>query len=398
MSNTLQTRHGLIVPLLALVTLGLMLALITRPSGCAGSERFVVRLSGSGGSGGLGGASSSSSSSSAGAAGAGAGAGRKCESSTVYESSEYESTWLKNAAAWSKDFCKHADTPEQNELMEKWLNGIASANKKPAEAPAGLDPSVFSKFVTTVKCDDGTSSEHTDWIEPLAHGLRHPYNFCSQNKFAPSEVYTDRVVAVIYNRTYLLLANRQGVDSVRGARGDCERRECQVFFFDLGATAYRQSDKEPGQSWFVRSYAAAGLPFDRMFEWEARAMSPAEIFNEVPKELLKVYSYFNIPATTDTKDPSHAVNILKSLAKPGDFVVFKLDIDAAAVEIPILKALTEDPEAVKLVDEFFFEHHVNFPPMRPYWGGTLDEGIGLAESMQLFLEIRKKGVRAHSWV
>jgi hypothetical protein len=138
----------------------------------------------------------------------------------------------------------------------------------------------------------------------------------------------------------------------------------------------------------------------------------------------------------------HQVNILKSVAKPGDFVVFKLDIDNAAVEMPILRALTEDPAAVKLVDEFFFEHRgstpfgltwftyfcrrvrthtlqtckrsvcsrrpqpqpplpppdVDFPPMRPYWGDTLDKNMGLAESMRLFLDIRKKGIRAHSWV
>jgi hypothetical protein len=48
--------------------------------------------------------------------------------------------------------------------------------------------------------------------------------------------------------------------------------------------------------------------------------------------------------------------MLKAVAKPGDFVAFKLDIDNSAVEIPILKALTEDPEALALVDEFFFEH------------------------------------------
>jgi hypothetical protein len=37
-------------------------------------------------------------------------------------------------------------------------------------------------------------------------------------------------------------------------------------------------------------------------------------------------------------------------------VAFKLDIDNSEVEAPILKALTEDPEALALVDEFFFEH------------------------------------------
>jgi hypothetical protein len=36
--------------------------------------------------------------------------------------------------------------------------------------------------------------------------------------------------------------------------------------------------------------------------------------------------------------------------------------------------------------------------MRPYWAVGLDKTQGLAGSMRLFLDIRKKGVRAHSWV
>ena len=48
--------------------------------------------------------------------------------------------------------------------------------------------------------------------------------------------------------------------------------------------------------------------------------------------------------------------------------------------------------------QFFFEEHVNFAPMLPYWGATIGEGTSLASSYAVFSDLRQHGVRAHSWV
>jgi hypothetical protein len=48
-------------------------------------------------------------------------------------------------------------------------------------------------------------------------------------------------------------------------------------FFDLGATTFVNSLAVAGQGWFYLSYRAAGLPFDRVFAWEAQPVSPAEV-------------------------------------------------------------------------------------------------------------------------
>ena len=50
-----------------------------------------------------------------------------------------------------------------------------------------------------------------------------------------------------------------------------------------------------------------------------------------------------------------------------DFVMFKLDIDTPSVELPIIKALLEDEEALSLIDEMFFEYHVKDKYMSNYW-------------------------------
>ena len=113
--------------------------------------------------------------------------------------------------------------------------------------------------------------------------------------------------------------------------------------------------------------------------------------------MLHKYQYFNVPAAPG-EGPGSALGILKQIAQPGDFVVFKLDIDNSDVELPIVSALKESPEMLLLVDEFFFEFHVTFPPMMRFWGPSAAKDKQLADAYDLFQHIRAKGVRAHSWV
>lgn len=108
--------------------------------------------------------------------------------------------------------------------------------------------------------------------------------------------------------------------------------------------------------------------------------------------------YFNYPASASAGDPSSPISILKRIAQPADFVVFKLDIDNGDVEGKILEQLLQDEDALKLVDEFFFEYHVCFDPMLGHWIGTFNPNKTLSDSYALFYSLRKKGLRAHSWV
>ena len=49
--------------------------------------------------------------------------------------------------------------------------------------------------------------------------------------------------------------------------------------------------------------------------------------------------------------------------------------------------------------EFFFEQHVDLSMMRKYWKHTATKsGRKLGESYELFLKMRKLGIRAHGWV
>ena len=52
-----------------------------------------------------------------------------------------------------------------------------------------------------------------------------------------------------------------------------------------------------------------------------------------------------------------------------------------------IRQLLNDTLAMSLVDEFFFEHHVNFQPMYPHWGTTA-EIMHLGDSYDIFVKVR----------
>jgi len=58
--------------------------------------------------------------------------------------------------------------------------------------------------------------------------------------------------------------------------------------------------------------------------------------------------------------------------------------------------LLESPDLLELVDQFYFEHHVHMVELAPYLKETRQGSM--LESLQLFHELRKRGVAAHSWV
>ena len=81
-----------------------------------------------------------------------------------------------------------------------------------------------------------------------------------------------------------------------------------------------------------------------------------------------------------------------------DFIVVKLDIDTSHIELPLAKQLLEggkDGIYHKLVDQFYFEHHVHLGEIAPRWGGSMKGTV--QESLDLFGGLREKGIPAHFW-
>ena len=101
-----------------------------------------------------------------------------------------------------------------------------------------------------------------------------------------------------------------------------------------------------------------------------------------------------------TQEEGHKLNPLHSIIKQlneDDFVVLKLDIDTPNVEIPLVKQLLEDKEGIyhRLIDQFYFEHHVRLAEMKGWWGGKMEEYV--KDTLDLFYNLRQKGIPAHFW-
>jgi hypothetical protein len=133
--------------------------------------------------------------------------------------------------------------------------------------------------------------------------------------------------------------------------------------------------------------------------WEARVLAPTEVFGGVLHDVLPKYQYFNIPVPKDPNDPTHPFQLLKRIAQPGDFVILKVDVDNVDVDRGVSEALRNDEQLARLVGEFYMEYQLNCKPMVvDHWGPSHDPAATLADNYKLFLDLRRRGIRAHGWV
>eukprot|EP01097_Dermamoeba_algensis_P005813 TRINITY_DN3671_c0_g2_i1.p1 TRINITY_DN3671_c0_g2~~TRINITY_DN3671_c0_g2_i1.p1 ORF type:complete len:260 (-),score=66.30 TRINITY_DN3671_c0_g2_i1:234-1013(-) len=241
-----------------------------------------------------------------------------------------------------------------------------------------LGKRIFSKFFHREYCNGIESKELREtWIEPLAFALRDPRWLCLK---------TDHISHYIFHREYILLDQQEK-----------KPEHSQNFYFDLGASTFNSGSGGPSQLWFYTSYKQKNIEFDRLLLWEGTVISPPELFSPVPVDWIPGYQYFNILASVNATDPRNPLMIMKKLAKPLDFVAFKLDIDNGPIELSLVDQIMSNSNYSSIIDEFFFEHHVAFGPLLEAWGHTHDPKATLRTSYELFTEFRKKGIRAHGW-
>jgi hypothetical protein len=283
-----------------------------------------------------------------------------------YSPSPYELSWTDHIRARQERVC--AESNRQTEEIAVWMG--------PATAGA-LPESVFSHFTFRNNC---TGEEVVDYIEPLAGLTRSPY-FCLKG-----EEY-------VVQKDYLIVSRNISRRTVVVAGQYIPR----AFYFDLGASTYTSGAGGPSQSWFVETYESRGIRWDGIFAWEVGHYSPAEVWAAIPPRLKPVYHWYNIPVNPAPGHPDNALHYIERLARPEDFVLLKLDIDNTPVEEALVAQLLSSPTLLGLVDEFYFEHHVNTVPMYPYWG-TAGSPRTLEDTYRIFTTLRHNGVIAHAWV
>ena len=282
-----------------------------------------------------------------------------------YTPSPYEKHWVDNIDDLQTKVCEESN--KQTREISTWTDNFSSKHP-PSD--------VFSFFTFQNECTGETS---VDYIEPLAGLTRSPL-FCLRGQ--------DHLVSKDYLVVSWNVSNKLQGDETTGYRP-------KAYYFDLGASTFNSGAGGASQSWMVEMYEARGVRWDGIFAWEMKPHAPSEVWGSIPDRLKPIYHWYNIPVNPGPGHGDNALEYVRQIAHPEDFVLMKLDIDSTPIEEAIIDQILTDSD--NLIDELYFEHHVHTPPMFPYWG-VLPDSTTLKDTYRIFSTLRNKGVMAHAWV
>ena len=170
----------------------------------------------------------------------------------------------------------------------------------------------------------------------------------------------------------------------------------RTVFVDMGASLDFHGESSVPAMYVLKLYRKFGFHFDHIYAYEVTPKEPSEVFQKVPPEFFAAYHWINVGVESDQQSVLNPLQMLADHYDEDDFIVIKLDIDTSSVEVPLAYQLLEDERIGRLVDQFYFEHHVYLKELSPYWGRAV--GGSVSDSLNLFQSLRQKGIGAHSWV
>jgi hypothetical protein len=280
-----------------------------------------------------------------------------------YTPSQYETYWVNNIQSLQDNVCTESN--KQKHEIDVWLQYIHDVNT--GQNKLLPDPEVFSFFTfESQKCGSLKL-----FIEPLAGLTRSPL-YCMDN-------------SQVVSKEYLLIS-------------DSHKNASRAFLFDMGASLFNSGSGGPSQAWFEEQYGVKkGVRWDGIYAWEAQPLDASVVWQDIPDHLKPIYHWHNVPVTAGAlEEPDNPLRVIMEITKPEDFVLVKLDIDNSEIENKLVQHILANEVLSSLIDEFFFEHHVNTQPMHMYWGNSMKET--LSDTYDIFTRLRKKGVMAHPWV
>ena len=130
----------------------------------------------------------------------------------------------------------------------------------------------------------------------------------------------------------------------------------RAYYFDAGASFWGDGF---GVKQVLAHFAAMGLRFDAVYAWEKKTYNNGDFFADAPASIQHLTHYVNMPVTTLPGDRNNPLVAIALVARPQDYVVLKLDVDNSSIELALVEQLAGNATLLALVDEFFFEDHVD---------------------------------------
>mmetsp|Transcript_11115 Transcript_11115/g.17048 ORF Transcript_11115/g.17048 Transcript_11115/m.17048 type:complete len:415 (+) Transcript_11115:2-1246(+) len=227
------------------------------------------------------------------------------------------------------------------------------------------------------------------YMEPLVPPLRHP-DMCQPGR-------TD-----FSDGQYMALMDYLIEDYGHICR-NVLTKNMRTVFLDIGARYKFDGHKTDVQAAAIKTiekYRHNGIHFDHIYAYEVQEVKTEAVYDAVPDHMQGPLHWVNIPASPEEDHKHNPWTMLLESYHPEDFIVVKLDIDTPSVEMPLFNQLLTNPELQKLVDVFYFEHHVKMDEMKKFWGdhSSINSKGTITESLEMFQSLRKAGVAAHYWI
>lgn len=236
-----------------------------------------------------------------------------------------------------------------------------------------LDPGGLSNMFPSKQL---SLTARSGYIEPLLPPMRHP-QFCLAGNNAMKIDYLVH-------------------DFERMCRN--LKPHTKTVFIDLGASlAFHKNVKKPPAIALIDLYNKFGFKFDHIYAFEVTQFNANEVFEELlPMEHMSSYHWINTGVTSEIGNKLNPWDSILRKFDEDDFVVIKLDIDTSSIEVPLAQQLLKDESLHKLVDQFYFEHHVYMKEISRAWGNSMQGSMN--DTFNLFHGLRQVGVPAHFWV
>ncbi|CAF1443895.1 unnamed protein product [Rotaria sordida] len=353
-----------------------------------------------------------------------------------YTPSSWENIWFTNIEEFQNNVCgRIADAQNLNKtvLAVERLMELQKFGRNRTQSDKQHADELLSKMFYRQECINPLTKvlfqevEVSQVIEPLIGLLRDPLTICNRINSLPASDYEG---AELQSKRFFLLSvaapfyihsssqnhkdilqnniqsNKHNTDllpwmyqrsklNLLDMKSDIDTRNGQNILIDLGSSYFGHWGGDASAAagrWFYEHYKRFGIKFDRIIAYEHSPLDPKTAWDQLPDDVFSAYTLINVGCTTSGKFNPWVM--LKTLAKPQDHVVIKLDIDTPAIEVPLMNQLLSDSSINSLVDEVFFEHHITVNEMVQYWGRPPGR---LKDSYILFTKLRQLGIRMHSW-
>lgn len=214
------------------------------------------------------------------------------------------------------------------------------------------------------------------YVEPLLPPFRHP-DFC----FKKDE-------KTLMDLSYLV--------HDFGAMCRKLKRHSRIILIDMGASLRFHGGRSQPAIYLIDLFRKFGFPFDHIYAFEVTKTEPKVVFEKLPANLFAAYHWINVGVSSDPESSLNPLKMILDNYNEEDIIIVKLDIDTSKIEVPLAHQLLADDRYAKLVDQFYFEHHVRIKELVSNWKLSMQGSF--KESLDLFSGLREKGIPAHSWV